>query len=150
MQILTLEKRVLIVDDETNIALLLQRSLARSRPELKIEVAGSGIQALEFLKGESFDLIITDYNMPHMNGLTLIQAIRQNHPETKIILTTAYHSSQIMEQSNKLAVDGYFVKPFSTRLLREKVRQLLVLPELIFPDLGGNGHGNREDKDTHC
>lgn len=141
-------KRVLVIDDAENVRFLLQRGLARMGSDLKVRVAHSGYQALEFLKGEPFDLIITDYQMPHMNGLELTRTIRRSYPDVKIILMTACPSVQVTEQFSELAVDGYLVKPFSTRRLRGIVHDLLISPGLSFPSTGDNGH-DRESKNPH-
>ena len=117
--------RVLIVDDEENVTVLLQRSLARLGPGLEVWVANSGAQALDLLNGKRFDLLITDYQMPHMNGLKLTEVVRQRHPEMKVILMTAYPSSQIADLADRLAVACYLVKPFSCRSLRQIVHELL-------------------------
>jgi len=104
---------------------LLQRSLARLGPDLEVWVANSGAQALELLNGKWFDVLITDYRMPYMNGLELTEAVRQCHPGIQIIWMTAYPSPQIAELADRLAVAYYLVKPFSSRDLREVVRELL-------------------------
>jgi len=116
---------VLIVDDEENVTDLLQRSLARLEPGLEVWVANSGAQALDLLKDGQLDLLITDYQMPEMNGPELIEAVRQRYPAVKIILTTAFPSPQIDQLADRLAVDSCLIKPFSSRDLREIVRQLL-------------------------
>jgi CheY-like chemotaxis protein len=121
------DRRVLVVDDEKNVALLLQRSLMRLEPHLEVFTAHSGAQAFELLQGGAFDLIVTDYQMPQTNGLDLIRAVRERHPHTKIILITAYPSARIAQELERLAVEGYLVKPFSIRRLRELVCQTLAL-----------------------
>lgn len=150
MQTWSLDRRVLVVDDEENVRLLIRRSLARLGLGLEVQVANSGTQALDFFKSEPFDLVITDYQMPCMNGLELTKMMRQDRPNVKIILMTAYFSAQIAEQVDELAVDGYLFKPFSTRHLREIVYDLLTSPEFSSPSTGGDGHNGRESKNPHC
>jgi len=149
MQICPLDRRVLVVDDEKNVRLLLRRSLARLELGLEVQVADSGSQALDFFKNKPFDMVITDYQMPCMNGLELTRVLRQDHPNVKIILMTACFSTQIAEQVDELAVDGYLFKPFSTRHLREIVYDLLTSPEFSCPLTGGDGHNGRESKNPH-
>lgn len=149
-QPLSPDGRVLIVDDEENVTLLLQRSLARLGPALQVRVAHSGAQALELVKEDPFDLVITDYQMPHMNGLELTRVMRQGCPNVKIILMTAYPSTFIADQVDELAVDAYLVKPFSMRHLWGIVYHLLTSPELPFPSPRGNGHENKESKSPSC
>ncbi len=124
----TAKRRVLIVDDEQNLTDLLRRCLARLGPGLDVQVANSGAQALNLLDDGQFDLLITDYQMPKINGLQLAKAVRQRYPRVKIILMTAFPSPQVEGVVDKLAVNYYLVKPFSSRDLREIVCQLLILP----------------------
>lgn len=125
MQSLSVDGHVLIVDDEKNVRLLLQRCLVRLDPGLKVQTAESSAQALEFLKDESFDLVVTDFQMPCMNGLELSEAIRRGYPNIKVILMTAYPSAKIVKRTDDLALDGYLVKPFSARHLCNAVHDLL-------------------------
>jgi two-component system response regulator YesN len=126
MPALSADGRVLIVDDEENVRFLLQRSLARLDPGLKVQTAESSVQALELLKGESFDLVITDFQMPYMNGLELCEAIRREYPKVKVVLMTAYPSTQVAGRARDLALDGYLIKPFSARHLCGAVHSLLI------------------------
>ncbi|OQY25697.1 MAG: hypothetical protein B6I34_01705 [Anaerolineaceae bacterium 4572_32.1] len=146
----SLEGRVLVVDDEENVRLLLQRGLARLEPSLQVRVANSSVQALEFLRDEFFDLVVTDYQMPGMNGLELVEAIHQSYPNTKVVLMTAYPSAQVTEQVDRLALDAYILKPFSTRHLQEIIHDLLALPGLSFFTPGGNGRDHRKVQNTGC
>lgn len=141
--------RVLIVDDEQNVADLLQQSLTRLEPGLEVWVANSGAQALDLLNGEQLDLLITDYQMPRMNGLELTKVVRQRCPEVKTILMTAYPSQQISDLVDQFAVDSYLIKPFSSRHLREIVRQLLTSPVSFSPLPEGDSHDDK-DGDSHC
>jgi CheY-like chemotaxis protein len=117
---------VLIVDDEENVANLLQRSLTRLEPGLEVWVANSGAQALDLLNHERLDLLITDCHMPRMNGLELIHAVRQGYPGVKIILITAFRSTHVDDLADRLAIDSCLIKPFSSRDLQKVIRRLLV------------------------
>jgi two-component system response regulator YesN len=130
--------RVLIVDDEENVTNLLQRSLTRLEPGLEVWVANSGVQALDLLNDKQLDLLITDYQMPAMNGLELTEAVRQRYPQVKVILMTACPSPQINDLADRLAVDDCLVKPFSSRDLREIVRQLLASAASFSPSPGSD------------
>ncbi|HEY6394488.1 MAG TPA: response regulator, partial [Candidatus Binataceae bacterium] len=80
--------RILIVDDEKNI----RRSLAAFFQSLgyEAESAESGHEALGVLDRGRFDLVLTDFRMAEMNGLELLQAVKRRHPESLVILMTAY------------------------------------------------------------
>jgi CheY-like chemotaxis protein len=134
------EGRVLIVDDEENVTDLLQHSLTRLESGLEVWVANSGTQALDLLNDGQLDLLITDYQMPRMNGLELIEAVRQRYPQVKIILMTAYPSPQVDDLADRLVVDNCLIKPFSIWDLRDIVRQLLASSASFSPPPGGEGH----------
>lgn len=132
--------RVLIVDDEENVTDLLQRGLTRLESGLEVWVANSGARALDLLNDGQLDLLITDYQMPGMNGLELVEAVRQRYPQVKIILMTAHPSPQIDDLADRLAVDSCLIKPFSMWDLRDIVRQLLASSASFSPPPGGDGH----------
>jgi two-component system response regulator YesN len=139
--------RVLVVDDEENVAILLQHILARLGPDLEVWAANSGAQALDLLNDERLDLLITDYQMSYMTGLELTQTVRQRYPEVKIILMTAYSSPQIIDLADRLAIDGYLIKPFSGHALREIVCKLLTPSASLSLPSGGNDHDDSENRD---
>lgn len=141
--------RVLIVDDGESVTVLLQRSLARLGPGMEVWTANSGAQALDLLNSERLDLLITDYQMPNINGLELTEAVRQHHTEVKVILMTAYPSPQIADLVDRLAVDCYLIKPFSCRELREIVRHLLISPAPLSPPPGGDSHDDRKNRNSY-
>ena len=72
-------KRVLIVDDEEALLPLLQKKLTRLDPSYEVLTARDGFSALEQLKQQDFDLVITDFKMPEMDGLELLTSIRSVH-----------------------------------------------------------------------
>src|SRR4030042_5991536 len=79
-------KRILIVDDEQHISFILQNVLEDAGYD--ISTADNGISALEVIEQRKPDLIITDINMPHMDGLSLLEIVRNTHPEIKNIVMT--------------------------------------------------------------
>jgi CheY-like chemotaxis protein len=85
-------KRILIFDHDTSIRELLQVSFEALRPAYEVIAAANGLIALDHLYHHRFDLVITDYQMPQMNGLDLIDNLRQQWPETQVISMTGHHS----------------------------------------------------------
>ena len=79
--------RLLIVDDEDYDVFALQRGLGKL-PDCQVDTASSGEQALQLFEKGPFDVLITDYNMPGMDGLMLAARVRQLYPQTAIIMVS--------------------------------------------------------------
>jgi len=108
-----MKKRILIVDDEPNLAFLLAENLVDLGPNYEIEVCNSSADALVLNQKKPFDLVITDLMMPDINGLTLTKHLTQQKPEIKLILMTAYGNEEIALKAQKLGISGYITKPFA-------------------------------------
>jgi CheY-like chemotaxis protein len=120
------KKRILIVDDNPSVLDMLRHSLARPGDDYQIFCTTGGASALSHLKEGSVDLLLTDYQMPGMNGLELARTTRRLAPGTRIVLMTAYADGDgLQERMRALALDGCLRKPFSLRQLREIVRDSL-------------------------
>jgi len=118
-------KRILIVDDNVGIAFLLRRSLARLTGGHEIETASSGEEALGKMATESFDLVITDLQMPGMDGLELIKQVQACHPGTKFVLVTACRSAEVEATASRLGLQGYLTKPFMKQQMLATVQAAL-------------------------
>ncbi len=114
-------KRVLIVDDEPNLAIILAHNLRGLGKEYEVEIANTGREALAKLKDEDYALVLTDYMMPDMNGLDLIQEIKHLAPETQVVMMTAYGTSELRSELGRLGVEEYIDKPFNMKRIREVV-----------------------------
>ena len=109
---------ILIVDDEANQRLMLEQALRALAADWSIATAASGQEALDAVKCHVPDLIITDYNMPAMNGLELIARVRSHDLRSRIILITAYSSPELNDAVQRLGVDHYLTKPVPLAKLR--------------------------------
>lgn len=105
-------QRILIVDDETKVAFFLQESLKALDDNLEVLSVASAEAALGEIEREEFDLLVTDQRMPGLSGLELISQVRQQHPDTRTILITAYGSDELAREAKRLDVQRYFTKPF--------------------------------------
>ncbi|MDK9708295.1 MAG: response regulator [Desulforhopalus sp.] len=118
-------KRVLVVDDEEDMLWMLQRNLNKGMNNVEILAAKSAEEALVVLKDTAVNLVITDINMPGMNGLDLLIEINNRFPGTGVIIMTAYPSSAY---ENKAMMSGslrYIEKPFDIKVVRTIVEDLL-------------------------
>jgi two-component system chemotaxis response regulator CheY len=119
---------VLIVDDSAAIRKILQRMLGQAGLNLgKILEAGDGLEALEKLKSQPVNLILSDINMPNMDGIQLLGALKSN-PNFKhvpvIMITTEGGEAKVME-AVQLGASGYVRKPFTADQIKEKLAGLV-------------------------
>lgn len=120
------KKRILIVDDDPSVLDMLRDSLTRPDEDYCITCTTAGVTALRYVEEGSFDLLLTDYQMPDMNGLDLASAVRGIAPGTRVVLMTAYaDGARLQARVRALALDGCLGKPFSLRQLRQTLRDSL-------------------------
>lgn len=103
---------ILIVDDEEMMRTLLNRIL--SREGYKIRSAEDGVVALEVLKAEKFDIIISDMKMPRMDGFELLKIVKNEYPKIGVIIMTAYGDTYTVKDALLLGADEYITKPFKS------------------------------------
>lgn len=113
--------RVLVVDDNIEMRILVARMCGCLG--CSVHCAADGREALIYLQDGPFDLVITDYQMPAMDGFELAAQIRHRHPGLPVILMTGYRAHDLRErlQTTDLFVD-FLEKPFDFMTLREKLR----------------------------
>ncbi|MFC1974847.1 response regulator [Chloroflexota bacterium] len=113
-------QRILIVDDNKIFQILSQQTFRKIQPDAQIVLAGDGLEALAQCQKQPFDLIITDYNIPGMNGLDLAEAVRQIAPDTQIVLATLEDAGVIRAEAQRrqLYLDGCLNKPYTMTQLQ--------------------------------
>ena len=106
---------------------LLTSSLEELEGAVKIVEVASGFEALRHLPREQFDLIITDINMPDINGLELVSFVKNNaaYREIPLVIVSTEGSERDRDKGLGLGADAYLVKPFEPGALREIARRLL-------------------------
>ncbi len=118
--------KILIVDDESEIRKMLLRVLGRSGHELF--EASNGAEAIEQLRRESHELVITDIVMPEKEGLETIMQIRRDFPHVKIIAMSGggrISATHYLEMAQRIGADRIFEKPFGRTDVINAVRELL-------------------------
>jgi CheY-like chemotaxis protein len=119
-------KRVLVVDDDPDLLFLVAHGVKSLAPDYQVNTAADGIAALAQVQQQKFDLIVTDYTMPGITGLELIEKVQQLSPETGCILMTAHHdTNRIRNQIGDLKLSGFIGKPFTMPDLLEVVRKAI-------------------------
>jgi DNA-binding response OmpR family regulator len=116
-------KTILIVDDEESVLRLIT-FLFRSNG-YKVITATNGKEALEKIKTETPDLIILDYMMPKMDGVTVLKKIRKYDKETGILMVTGKGNEEVAVEVMKAGADDYVTKPFQGTVLLKKASQVL-------------------------
>jgi two-component system chemotaxis response regulator CheY len=106
---------------------LLNSALEDLEAPVKITEASSGFEALRYLPRESFDLIVTDINMPDINGLELVSFVKNNdaYRSIPLVIVSTEGAERDRERGLELGADAYLVKPFEPENLREVVVDLL-------------------------
>jgi two-component system response regulator FlrC len=114
------KKKILIADDEEFIRILIAEALKTH--DYQIDVAENGVEAINYIAKTPYDLVITDYMMPKMDGLELTQQIRAKYPSTPILIVTGY--GPVHEFLNS-GVTACIMKPFSVFELQNTVKIIL-------------------------
>jgi len=122
------EVRTLIVDDSSVMRKIIERSLRQAGLEaLVVFEAGSGTDGLDLLKAQQVDLILTDINMPSMDGLEFLRQLRAQElaPSVPVVMITTESSEEHVKQAIQAGAQGYIRKPFTAEQVKERVLPLL-------------------------
>jgi CheY-like chemotaxis protein len=115
---------ILLVDDDKNLANTLSGGLRKAMGEaISITACYGGSEALSILATQAFDMVISDFNMPDMGGIELLDKVRQDHPNTFLVLITAYGTEVVEEEMHRLGI-GYLAKPFDLPCLVHLIQDL--------------------------
>jgi two-component system chemotaxis response regulator CheY len=119
-------KKILIAEDSMTMRSLIVSTIVAMGDYETVEAA-NGFEALRILPREKVDLIITDINMPDINGLELVSFIRnnENYRETPLFIISTEGSEKDRERGIALGADAYLVKPFAPEQLQQMVRAYL-------------------------
>jgi len=115
-------KRILIVDDEENTRIGLSKLLGQEGFE--VDLAANGTQALEQLRRHRVHLVISDINMPDMNGLSFLREVSRHFPSTNVIMITAYGGVESYLEAMNLGALEYLHKPVRLDELRSVMRRI--------------------------
>ena len=118
--------RIFIVEDEPLELEALELILTRDMKNIKVVgKAGSGLQALSDIRKLRPEIVIMDINIPELNGVEVLRKIKEEMPDTKVILITAYNEFDYAHQAIKARVDDFLLKPIRPVQLVEAVNQII-------------------------
>ena len=125
---------VLLVEDDKNLCFILKSSLEQMIGGYEVEAAANGKEGLEKLAEGKFDVIVSDVEMPVMDGMTMVRHIREHHPNVAIIFITGLTTARDVINGYQSGADFYIKKPFLPEELDAhiqavlKVKQSAVVP----------------------
>ena len=113
------------MDDEETLTWSMAKSLSKDKDKYEVIIANNGKEALTLLKSNKIDLVISDIRMPDINGLDLLVKIKKDYPDTKVIIMTAYGSSDVQKEANRRGSLYYVEKPFEISDIRKIIIDLI-------------------------
>lgn len=117
--------KILIVDDEENMLEMLKNFFLINDYECK--TATNGLEALDVLKKDQIDIVITDMKMPKMDGMELLKTIRQKYENISAVIMTGFAEEYTNTEALNLGAEGYITKPFRNKellLILDRIQEL--------------------------
>lgn len=117
--------KFLVVDDFSTMRRIV-RNLLKELGYTNVDEAEDGVQALHKLRSDTFDFVVSDWNMPNMDGLTMLQEIRKDPALSKlpVLMVTAEAKKENIVAAAQAGANGYVVKPFTAATLDEKLGKI--------------------------
>jgi two-component system response regulator (stage 0 sporulation protein F) len=119
-------KRILVVDDEENARIGLSRLL--SKEGFLVESVSNGYEALNYLRQQEVNLIVTDINMPEMNGITFLKELNKSFPQSNVIMITAHGGVESYIEAMNLGAFEYINKPVKIEELKSILKKIFREP----------------------
>ena len=114
--------KILVVDDDSAVSTVVKFTL---EDRYEVATAPSASDAYNYLANHKVDLVLMDIRMPEINGLEALKEIRKRHPETSVVMLTAYPTEETMQKAWDLGAKGFLSKPFELEELRSFVDNAL-------------------------
>ena len=131
--------RVLLVEDDKNLSFILKSSLEQMIGGYEIEVATNGKEGLEKLASGRFDVIVSDVEMPVMDGVTMVRQVRERYPDVAIVFITGLTTARDVINGYQSGADFYIKKPFLPEELDAHIQAVLkVKRSASMPEADGN------------
>ncbi len=119
------DTKFLVVDDFSTMRRIV-RNLLKELGFVNVQEAEDGVEALSKLRGDKFDFVVSDWNMPNMTGIELLTAIRADASlkHLPVLMVTAEAKKENIIQAAQAGASGYVVKPFTAATLDEKLKKI--------------------------
>lgn len=114
---------ILVIDDESAVLDMIVDALTMAGFE--VSAASDGLEALQLIRNKNFDLVVTDVNMPKLDGYQLVEKLRERDAETPVIFLTARNEKMDVTRGLKLGADDYITKPFGLEELSLRIQAIL-------------------------
>jgi len=115
-------KKILIIDDEQELLNMLEKFLTKKGH--KVSTFSNPVMAIDYINLNNTDLVLLDIMMPQMDGIIVLDKLKQKSPNLKVLMMTAYSTLDRVLKSHKIGADDYILKPFeSLALVEQKIQQ---------------------------
>ena len=117
--------KILAVDDSPSLRQMVAFTLKGAGHD--VSEASDGVEALGIARGQAFDLVITDINMPNMDGLAFLRAVRSDPDlrKTPFIMVTGRGDKELVTKAAQAGVNNYVIKPFTVEILKKKLEAVV-------------------------
>ena len=122
--------RLLLVDDDPALLEALSGTLQNRLGHYTLHTSQTGMKALECVKASPYDAIITDWNMPGMSGLQLLEAVKQVRPQTPVVLISGHADQTLIAQALQAGATDFITKPIDRDIFLHSIRRALNLSRL--------------------
>lgn len=123
--------KILIIEDEAAIRRVLVKILSEENKQYQVKEAGDGLQGVEMIKDEDFDLVLCDIKMPKMDGVEVLEAVKKINPEIPMVMISGHGDLETAVQTMRMGAYDYISKPPDLNRLLNAVRNALDRKELV-------------------
>lgn len=117
-----MKKKILVIDDEPIVRISCERTL---KPEgYDVSLASSGQEGIDMLEKDAFSLVLLDLKMPDIDGIEVLNRIKNSWPDTKVVMVTGYSTVETAVQALRLGAYNFVEKPFTPDILLKAVKEV--------------------------